>query len=48
MIFFYRVSQFVKGKIVGEQSASDTVASADSDDVLYRFCGPALASMLHS
>ncbi|MCG8621987.1 MAG: hypothetical protein MJE68_08345 [Proteobacteria bacterium] len=43
-----RVSQFVKEEIVGEQSASDTVPSADSDDVLYRFCGAALASMLHS
>ena len=43
-----RVSQFVKEEIVGEHSASDTVPSADSDDVLYRFCGAALASMLHS
>ena len=48
MIFFYRVSQFVKEETVGEQSASDTVAYADSDDVLYRFCGAALASTLHS
>ena len=42
------MSQFIKKEIIGEQSASDTSASADSDDVLYRFCGAALASMLHS
>ena len=44
-IFFY---QFIKEEIVGEQSATDTTASADTDDVLYRFCGAALASMLQS
>ena len=43
-----RVSQFIKEEIVGEQSAANTAASTDSDDVLYRFCGAALASMLHS
>ena len=43
-----RVSQFIKEEIVGEQSATDTTASADSDDVLYRFCSAALASMLQS
>ena len=39
-----RMSRFVKEEIVGEQSASDTVPSADSNDILYRFCGIALAS----
>ena len=43
-----RVSQFIKEAIVGEQSAADTAASTDSDDVLYHFCGASLASMLHS
>ena len=35
-------------EIIGEKSFMDVNASADSDDVLYRFCGAALASMLHS
>ena len=44
----HRVTQFIKEEIVGEKSSIDAAASADSDDVLYRFCGAALASMLHS
>ena len=43
-----RVSQFIKEEIVGEQSANNATSYEDSDDVLYRFCGAALASMLHS
>ena len=42
------VSKFIKEEILGEQSTSNQIFHQDSDDVLYRFCGAALASMLHA
>ena len=43
-----QVSEFIREEILGEQSTSNQVSHQDSDDVLYRFCGGALASMLHA
>ena len=42
------VTRFIQEEILGEQSTSDQISHQDSDDVLYHFCGAALASMLHA
>ena len=47
-IFFYsECPSSSRKRLLESRSTSDTSASADSDDVLYHFCGAALASMLH-